>query len=218
MSLHVREFGKGRVWRRGRGYGNMPKRALDLSMVLLVSLPVLLVVAVLALLVASQGGRPFYRQLRVGRDGRQFWIWKLRTMQPDADAVLASLLAADPQAAAEWAHSQKLQDDPRITRLGRLLRRTSLDELPQLWNVAKGEMSLVGPRPMLPDQQALYPGHAYFALRPGVTGLWQVSERNRTSFSERANFDTRYAEILSFRTDLGIFVRTVQVVLRGTGY
>jgi lipopolysaccharide/colanic/teichoic acid biosynthesis glycosyltransferase len=138
-------------------------------------------------------------------------------MRPDADAVLAAVLTADPEAAAEWTRTQKLRNDPRITRLGRFLRKTSLDELPQIWNVFRGEMSFVGPRPMMVEQQHLYPGEAYFRLRPGITGLWQVSERNLTSFAERAAFDTRYAEILSFRTDLGIFVRTVQVVLKGTG-
>lgn len=203
---------------RRSGYGHGPKRALDLSVVLVGALPVLLAVALLALVVAGQGGRPFYRQLRVGRDGRQFWMYKLRTMRPDAEVALASLLAADPEARAEWARAQKLRTDPRITRLGRFLRKTSLDELPQLWNVAKGDMSLVGPRPMMPEQQGLYPGEAYFRLRPGITGLWQVSERNRTSFAERAEFDTAYAEALSLRTDLGIFLRTVQVVLKGTGY
>lgn len=200
------------------GYGRGPKRALDLSFVLVGGLPLLLFVGILALLIATQGGRPFYRQLRVGRDGRQFWMYKLRTMRPDAEVTLAGLLAADPEARAEWARAQKLRTDPRITRLGRLLRKTSLDELPQLWNVAKGDMSLVGPRPMMPEQQGLYPGEAYFRLRPGMTGLWQISERNRTSFAQRAEFDTAYAERISLRTDLGIFLRTVQVVLKGTGY
>ena len=147
-------------------YHNLPKRALDLSLVVIGAMPVLLLVAVLALLVAGQGGRPFYRQLRVGQGGRQFWMWKLRTMRPDAEATLAALLAADPEARAEWARAQKLRADPRITRLGRMLRKTSLDELPQLWNVAKGDMSLVGPRPMMPEQQGLYPGRGLFPAAP----------------------------------------------------
>jgi lipopolysaccharide/colanic/teichoic acid biosynthesis glycosyltransferase len=144
-------------------------------------------------------------------------MWKLRTMVRGAEAVLASHLAADASARAEWAVRQKLADDPRITRIGRFLRRTSLDELPQLWNVLRGDMSLVGPRPMLPDQRALYPGQAYYRLRPGVTGPWQVSDRNRSAFADRARFDTAYEAEMSFGHDLGLIAATFGVVMRGTG-
>lgn len=119
---------------------------------------------------------------------------------------------------AEWESTQKLKHDPRITRFGRFLRKSSLDELPQLWNVLKGDMSLVGPRPMLPEQRGLYPGLAYYELRPGLTGTWQVSERNESTFSKRAEFDRGYFESLSFLGDLNVLARTVSVVLRGTGY
>jgi len=143
---------------------------------------------------------------------------KLRTMVPNAEKQLESYLARNAEARLEWNSTQKLKSDPRITRLGKFLRKTSLDELPQLWNVLIGDMSLVGPRPMMPSQRPLYHGLAYYNLRPGITGIWQVSERNESAFSKRAEFDTEYDEILSFRKDLGLLWSTVRVVLKGTGY
>ena len=199
-------------------YRNGTKRAIDIFLVVL-SLPVVLpVVAFLALLVMRDGHAPFYTQARIGRGGQTFRFWKLRSMVYDADARLADHLAADPAARAEWDHSQKLKADPRITRFGNFLRKSSLDELPQLFNVLKGDMSLVGPRPMMAGQQVLYPGTAYYALRPGITGSWQVSDRNQSSFAARADFDAAYEERLSFTGDLHILAATVGVVLRGTGY
>ena len=199
-------------------YRNFFKRVFDLFLVLLTALPMLLLVGLLALLVARDGGRPFYSQLRVGRGGRTYRMWKLRTMQADADSALAAHLEADPAARTEWDLTQKLKHDPRVTRFGRLLRRSSLDELPQLWNVLTGDMSLVGPRPIMVDQTALYPGLSYAELRPGITGLWQISERNESSFAERAVFDDAYDDALSFGTDLRILMGTAGAVLRGTGY
>jgi lipopolysaccharide/colanic/teichoic acid biosynthesis glycosyltransferase len=194
------------------------KRVLDLAVVLL-SLPVVLpVVLVLAVLVAIDGGSPFYWSERVGRGGRVFRMLKLRTMVHGADGLLQDYLKSDPEAAAEWHSAQKLKCDPRITRFGRFLRKSSLDELPQLWNVLKGDMSLVGPRPMMPNQRRLYAGLAYYALRPGVTGPWQVSDRNDATFAARADFDVNYARTLSLPNDLRLLARTVAVVLRGTGY
>jgi lipopolysaccharide/colanic/teichoic acid biosynthesis glycosyltransferase len=202
--------------RRGL-YRNGGKRVLDVVLVL-VAMPVVLpVIAVLAILIAATGGRPFFRQARIGRGGRVYRIWKLRTMVPDAEARLAAHLAADPAAAAEWARTQKLRRDPRVTPLGRILRRTSLDELPQLFNVLRGDMSLIGPRPMMVDQAPLYPGRAYYALRPGISGPWQVSERNATSFADRARFDDRYDRDLSLLTDLRLILATFRAVVRGTG-
>jgi lipopolysaccharide/colanic/teichoic acid biosynthesis glycosyltransferase len=203
--------------RRIRVYRNFGKRLLDIVFVV-VALPIVLpVVAILAILIALDGHSPLYRQARLGRGGRVFTMWKLRTMVPDADAHLEAHLAGNPEARAEWDAYQKLAQDPRITPLGQVLRKTSLDELPQLWNVLKGDMSLVGPRPMLPEQRVLYPGTAYFELRPGVTGLWQISERNASTFAERAEFDALYARNLSLATDLRVLVATVGVVVRGTG-
>lgn len=198
-------------------YRRVGKRALDIVLVLLAAPVVAPVIVLLALLVMCDGGAPFYSQDRIGRGGRRYRIWKLRSMVPDADARLAGYLAADPRAQAEWAHYQKLHADPRITQAGRFLRASSLDELPQLWNVLRGDMSLVGPRPMLPEQQRLYPGQAYYTLRPGITGPWQVSDRNRTSFADRAAYDDLYSREVSLGTDLGLLLATVRIVLRRTG-
>ena len=178
-------------------------------------LPFLLLISAL---IALDGHSPLFRQERVGKDGRRFTMWKFRTMVPDAEAKLESHLAQNPAARAEWNAKQKLAFDPRCTRVGRALRRTSLDELPQLLNVLAGDMSLIGPRPMMPCQQALYPGRSYYNLRPGMTGLWQVSERNASEFAGRAYYDDLYDMTLSAWTDLRILARTVVVVLRGTGY
>ncbi|MDO5631460.1 MAG: sugar transferase [Paracoccus sp. (in: a-proteobacteria)] len=200
------------IYRRGI------KRALDVFLILL-SLPIVLpVVAFMALLVARDGGKPFYSQDRIGRGGKVYRIWKLRTMVHDADARLDAYLRENPILREQWLTKQKLLDDPRITRIGRILRKTSLDELPQLFNVFKGDMSLVGPRPMMVSQKEMYPGSAYYRLRPGITGLWQVSDRNETRFSERAWYDEEYDRNLSFMTDLSILFATVRVVLRGTGH
>lgn len=200
-----------------RRYAGAPKRALDLLVVAIVALPVLAALLPLMLLVALDGHSPFFGQARLGRDGRTFRMWKLRTMVPDAEAALAAALARDPALRREWDERQKLRHDPRVTPLGALLRRSSLDELPQLLNVLFGDMSLVGPRPMLPEQRAIYPGEEYFALRPGLTGPWQVSARNEANFAERARFDRDYFHALSFATDLRLIRRTVGAVLNGTG-
>jgi lipopolysaccharide/colanic/teichoic acid biosynthesis glycosyltransferase len=194
------------------------KRCLDLLLVLLGAPVVGLIVLSLALLVARDGGSPFYSQKRVGRGGRIYTMWKLRSMVTNADRKLEAYLASNPAARAEWDETQKLKNDPRITRFGRLLRKSSLDELPQLWNVFKGDMSLVGPRPMMPDQQSLYPGSAYYNLRPGLTGIWQVSERNNSTFADRARFDTQYDRELSLGTDLRLLIATAHVVMNATGY
>ena len=198
-------------------YRGLGKRALDVCVVLMGALPVVLVTLVLALLVAMDGKSPFFLQKRVGRNGRVFHMWKLRSMVADAEGRLEAHLASDPAAREEWNRNQKLRNDPRITKVGRILRKTSLDELPQLWNVLRGDMSLVGPRPMLVSQQELYPGTAYYALRPGITGFWQISVRNESTFAERATFDTDYLRQLSLRADLAVLAKTVRVVMHGTG-
>ena len=199
-------------------YRRIFKRLLDVAAIVVAAPIVAPLIAGLAVGVTLRGGQPFYSQLRVGRGGRHFRMWKLRSMVTDADARMADYLGANPAARAEWDTTQKLRNDPRITPFGRFLRRSSLDELPQLWNVLTGDMSLVGPRPMMPNQQALYPGDAYYLMRPGITGYWQTAGRNRTTFSARAAFDDAYEQHLTLHTDLQILVRTVTVVLRGTGY
>ncbi len=197
------------------------KRAFDAigaMLLLLVALPVLLLIA---LAVATDGGPVFYGHRRVGRGGRSFACLKFRTMRPDADEVLASLLARDEQAALEWAIRRKLRDDPRVTRIGRLLRVSSLDELPQLINVLRGEMSLVGPRPVVQAElDQYYTGAAaasYLSVRPGLTGLWQVSGRSDVDYDERVALDCAYVRELSLGGDVRLLVRTVGALFRRVG-
>ncbi|WP_416376497.1 sugar transferase [Thalassovita sp.] len=194
------------------------KRALDLTLVLLMAPTVLVVIVLLAAVIALDGKSPFYCQNRVGRNGRVYRMWKLRSMTPNADAALKQYLADNPDARREWDANQKLRHDPRITRFGKLIRQTSLDELPQLWNVVKGEMSLVGPRPMMCEQRILYPGTEYYDMLPGITGYWQTSVRNESSFRDRAQFDAAYHRDLSVGTDIKVLLATVSVVMSATGH
>ena len=160
-------------------------------------------------------GPVLYVQQRVGRDYRSFGCIKFRTMRRDADRVLGMLLAESPDLAEEFRNDFKLKNDPRITRLGRFLRRSSLDELPQFLNVLRGEMSVVGPRPIVRKELPRY-GAAMdevLAVRPGLTGLWQVSGRNNLSYHERVALDVRYASRRSFRGDMSIILRTIRVIL-----
>jgi lipopolysaccharide/colanic/teichoic acid biosynthesis glycosyltransferase len=195
------------------------KRVFDIavSLVLLVlCLPPLLLIAA-AILVTSRGP-VFFRQRRVGLGGAEFRILKFRTMQVGAE----ELLAQDPallQLYLAGGHKIPRRRDPRVTRLGRLLRRSSLDELPQLFNVLRGEMSLIGPRPVRPDELEQYRDvtFAYLELRPGLTGLWQVSGRSDIAFPRRAEIDAEYYQRCSLRTDLGILARTVVAVLACRG-
>lgn len=200
-------------------YAGTFKRLGDL---ILASIALVLVMPLLILLTVAlwvEGGKPIYFQRRLGRDGKVFRMWKLRSMVVDADRMLQDCLDTDPALRAEWNRTQKLKRDPRITPLGRLLRITSLDELPQLINVIKGDMSLVGPRPMLPEQLPLYlHPEAYLALRPGITGLWQVTARNEAAFALRAELDRDYYETLSCRGDLRILGATFGAVINSTGY
>lgn len=203
----------------GTEYALIGKRLIDItlgSIALFLAAPVMIV---LIALLWIESGNPFYTQERLGQQGRRFRMYKLRTMVPDAAFRLKQYLDSDPAMRAEWDRTQKLKNDPRITPLGRLLRKTSLDELPQIVNVIKGDMSLVGPRPMLPEQMAIYKAPAaYLGLRPGITGLWQVTARNEDSFALRATIDLSYAQRLSFWTDMKIMGATFRAVLRATGY
>lgn len=202
-----------------RPYRDFFKRFLDVTLVVLSAPFVLPLIMLLALLVALlTGGRPFYTQLRIGKNGAPFRMWKLRTMVKNADAELETYLQQHPAARAEWNATQKLKQDPRITKIGRVLRKSSLDELPQLFNVFNGTMSLVGPRPMMVEQERIYSGDTYYSLRPGITGLWQISDRNNCRFEDRVHYDDTYSSTLSLKTDLWILCQTVSVVLRGTGH
>lgn len=199
-------------------YSRVLKRVLDCCFVLVAAPFVVPVVAILALFVALDGSNPFYAQIRIGRNGRIFRMWKLRTMVVDADKRLQAHLAENPEALAQWNSAQKLKSDPRITPVGRLLRKTSLDEFPQFLNVLNGTMSLVGPRPMMVGQRHLYRGSSYYSLRPGITGLWQISERNESEFTARVHYDDEYRKKLSFWADTKILLSTVAVMCRATGY
>ncbi|NVK13315.1 MAG: sugar transferase [Rhodobacteraceae bacterium] len=200
-------------------YAKAGKRVFDIGFALLL-LPVLVpVILVLWGLVRRDGGPGFFGHTRVGRDGKPFKCWKVRSMVADAEARLQAHLDADPAAAAEWERDHKLANDPRISRLGHVLRKTSLDELPQIWNVLKGEMSFVGPRPIVTKELAKYgsSASAYLAQKPGITGLWQVSGRNGISYQERVALDVAYLRRRSFPADLKIIARTGLAVLGATG-
>jgi exopolysaccharide production protein ExoY len=175
----------------------------------------------LALLVkfSDGGGQVFYGHARIGRNGRVFRCLKFRTMVENGDDVLAAHLARNPQDREEWAATRKLQDDPRVTRVGAVLRKLSLDELPQIFNILRGEMSFVGPRPVVRDELLLYGTAAnyYLKSRPGLTGLWQVSGRNDVSYGTRVAFDRHYVENWSFIFDLKILIWTVPAVLSSRG-
>ncbi|WP_255440680.1 sugar transferase [Paracoccus sp. MC1854] len=202
----------------GGVYAGGLKRGFETLLILAAAPVVLPLILLLALMIAVESGKPFYVQKRVGRGGKAFRLWKLRTMVVDADDRLEAHLAADPAARAEWERTQKLKADPRVTCIGRLLRKTSLDELPQLLNVLNGTMALVGPRPMMVNQQMMYDGLAYYRLRPGITGPWQISARNGSEFVARVRYDDQYAASVSLRTDLRIIARTMVVLPRCTGY
>lgn len=174
--------------------------------------PLLVLIALLIKL--DTGGRVFYRQLRIGKNGKSFTLVKFRTMHLGADQVLKDALSRDPELKKEWDSFQKLKKDPRITRVGKWLRRFSLDELPQLYNIVRGEMSIVGPRPIMLNQRKLY-GEAiklYIRVAPGITGLWQVSGRNETTFSQRAALDVEYIQRWSYWLDIYILFKTIKVV------
>jgi len=195
------------------------KRAFDIvasSLLLTLFCPLLLLIT---LAVRCDGGPALFGHRRIGAAGTSFRCWKFRSMVPDAEAVLAHTLATDPKARAEWDRDFKLRQDPRVTPLGAFLRKSSLDELPQLFNVLKGEMSLVGPRPIVAAEVERY-GQAmeeYRACKPGITGLWQVSGRNDVDYAERVELDRRYAWSWSLKGDLVILVRTLGVVARRSG-
>ena len=185
-----------------------------LALVLLA--PLFLIVAVA---IKKDGGPAFYSHRRVGRDGAMFSCFKFRSMYEDSEKRLETLLAHDTEAKKEWEEHYKLKNDPRITRLGHFLRESSIDELPQLLNVLKGDMSLVGPRPVILKELEKY-GEAkgtYLSVRPGLTGLWQVSGRNDLDYETRVALDVEYVESYAFRTDLIILVKTIRVVLEGRG-
>lgn len=196
------------------------KRAMDIMFTifggLLIS-PFLLVV--MCLIKISSKGNVFYKHTRIGRDGREFRAWKFRTMVADADLKLKEYLEKNPELRVEWEANHKLKNDPRVTWLGKILRRFSIDELPQLINVLKGEMSLVGPRPIVPEEIQHYGEQfdPYTWVKPGITGLWQISGRNDTTYKERVSLDEYYVRNWSIWLDFYILSRTIWMVLQRKG-
>lgn len=196
------------------------KRVFDValgSLLFLVSLPLAVLIAAAILM---ESGRPvFYAHTRIGKGGRSFRLWKFRSMVTNGDEALQRYLEQHPERAVEWLLSHKLKEDPRVTRVGRSLRKRSLDELPQFWNVLRGDMSLVGPRPIVAEE-VLKQGHGfrlYSRVKPGLTGLWQVSGRNDTSYHKRVQLDSSYVCNWTPWLDLRILFRTILVVLHGHG-
>lgn len=195
------------------------KRSFDIagsvSIILLLS-PIL---AILAYLVSKDGGKAIYGHERVGRDGNKFKCLKFRSMVMNSQEVLKQLLENDPEAQTEWDKDFKLKNDPRITRVGKFIRKTSLDELPQLFNVLRGEMSLVGPRPVIEKELERYAGDVdyYLMAKPGMTGLWQVSGRNDVDYDTRVYFDAWYVKNWSLWNDIAILFKTINVVLKRDG-
>ena len=196
------------------------KRIVDVlgAFVLLVVLaPLMLLIALIVF--TADPGPVLFRQKRIGLNGKLFNCFKFRTMATDAEARLESVLANDTLARAEWARDHKLRDDPRVTKIGKFLRTTSLDELPQLWSVLKGEMSLVGPRPIVENEAVRYGRYLshYCAVRPGLTGLWQISGRNDVSYRRRVAYDVLYVRTARITDNLRILALTVPSVLAKRG-
>lgn len=195
-------------------------RCLDVVIALLALILLAPVLGLIAVAVRISGGGPLiFKQQRVGKGGAVFPCYKFRTMRIDAEKVLATLLASDPVIRAEWARDHKLRNDPRVSKIGNLLRRTSLDELPQLLNVLQGRMSIVGPRPITERECIRYGRYFefYLAVRPGITGVWQVSGRSSTTYRRRVACDIVYARTRSLATNVRIIAVTIPMVLLARG-
>ncbi|MDO1584173.1 sugar transferase [Rhizobium oryzicola] len=200
--------------------GGLAKRAFDVTTAvaaLLVFSPLFLLI--LTLVKLTDPGPAFYGHRRVGHNGRYFKCLKFRTMMVNGDEVLRRHLQNNPEAAEEWRTTRKLKNDPRVTAVGSVLRKLSLDELPQLLNILRGEMSVVGPRPVVDDELTLYDNFAvyYLQTRPGLTGLWQISGRNDVSYESRIAFDTHYVQNWSLMTDVSIILKTIPAVCLSRG-
>lgn len=196
-------------------YHRSAKRAFDLVLCGLMLPTVGPLILCLYILSRSEGGG-FFGHMRCGMAGQRFRCWKIQTMVPDAETRLRKLLRQNPDMRREWRMTHKLKHDPRVTRLGRVLRATGLDELPQIWNVLRGDMSLIGPRPITLEELDEYGSDrdVYDALRPGITGLWQVAGKNGVSYAKRIELDKTYRETLSLKLDLIILFKTFGVMLR----
>jgi len=216
----IPKLGSNPVSAEGNAFTQLVIRLLDIvisASALVFFLPILLAVALLVF--AQDRGPIFFGQRRIGLHGEEFLCFKFRSMITNASERLQKYLAENPDARIEWAKDHKLKNDPRITKLGRFIRKTSLDEFPQLWNVLKGEMSLVGPRPIVQDEVRKYglSFSKYTAVKPGITGLWQVAGRNDVTYSRRVAMDRFFSKRKSVRIYLYILVMTVPAVLRQRG-
>lgn len=210
--------------RVSQGLTRLAPRVLKRCGDLLIAVAMFLTLAPMMALIAvaiklTSRGPVFFGHPRIGKHGAPFRAWKFRTMVKNAGAHLAERLAADPELLAEWRCNHKLRKDPRVTKIGALLRKTSADELPQLWNVIRGEMSIVGPRPIIAEEVGRYGEffHDYARVRPGITGLWQVSGRNAITYQERVQMDTHYVNHWSLWLDLYVLSRTLRAVFSGHG-
>ncbi|MBT4922430.1 MAG: sugar transferase [Rickettsiales bacterium] len=201
-------------------FGLMLKRIMDVigSIIALILFAPLMLIIILFIWKSKNSA--FFVQTRMGKDGREFKCLKFQTMIPNALESLAEILERDPKLRAEWEENFKLKNDPRVTKLGKFLRKTSLDELPQFWNIIKGEMSLVGPRPVTRSEIDNYykaDSKYYYSLAPGLTGLWQISGRSDIDYKERIDLDKKYVQTRSFGQDIVILFKTVFVVVRPNG-
>lgn len=195
------------------------KRAFDITAGVALIVALFPVMVLIATAVRSDGGPAIYRHTRIGKNGKRFGCLKFRSMVTNSSEVLAMHLSENPDAMLEWTETRKLTNDPRITRIGRILRKTSLDELPQLINVIRGDMSIVGPRPITEEEMAMYGDRLglYLSTVPGMTGSWQVSGRSNTSYSRRVELDSEYALRAGMHTDVAILAQTPLAVIKAKG-
>lgn len=205
--------------RQARSSSRRLKRTFDIVFALILIILISPVLLVLFVMVRLEGKPVVFSHTRVGLNGKPFECMKFRSMVPDAEQRLHHLLEHCEESREEWERDQKLRKDPRITRLGAFLRASSLDELPQLFNVLNGDMSIVGPRPIIEAELERYGNKAelYLSVRPGITGLWQVSGRNKVTYSRRVSLDALYVKRQSFLLDIWILLRTIKVVLTRHG-
>lgn len=201
-------------------YTNSFKRFLDLAICLSILPAVLPMIVILWLIAKRDGGPGFFRHQRVGRNNKAFYCFKIRSMRQDSQTYLAKYLAENPSVRAEWEENQKLKHDPRISKFGNFIRKTSLDELPQIFNVLSGDMSLVGPRPITEEELKRYRNNvgAYLAMKPGITGIWQTSGRSNVSYDERVEMDVTYSKTVSFSTDIKIMFLTAKTLVSRDAY
>lgn len=222
-AFHVSHLGTSHtsraVWKWEGSFAAFAKIATDLFFCLLLLVILAPLMVAISLIVALDGGPVFYTHKRIGKGGHSFSCLKFRSMLMASDQALAEYLVSNEEAREEWRQFQKITKDPRITRVGQFLRATSLDELPQLFNVLRLQMSLVGPRPIVENELPRYGRNIgyYLQIRPGVTGLWQVSGRSNTTYARRVALDSWYVKNWRFWRDIGILFRTVSVVLRRDG-